>query len=245
MLVRLAHLLVRRARSVLAGTLVLLALAAVLGVQATSRLKSGGFTDPASDSSRAASTLAQHIGGDPDLLLLVTGRPAQAGGVDAPAVAAAGRDLTARLRASAGVTQVASWWTTGAPTLRSRDRTAALVVAHVAGGDDYEVFLLARISELHEAGASTTESVAGGLARTGRIVSTAAALLAVTFVAFGTSHVTFIQLFGIGTGIAIVIDATLVRGVLVPAFMRVAGDASWWSPAPLRRVHRRVSPAEA
>ncbi|HMA46539.1 MAG TPA: MMPL family transporter, partial [Frankiaceae bacterium] len=110
---------------------------------------------------------------------------------------------------------------------------------------DYEVFLLSRIKELRDAGASNEEAVAGGLARTGRIVSTAAALLAVTFFAFGTSKVSFIQLFGIGTGIAILLDATLVRGVLVPAFMRLTGRANWWAPAPLRRLHARVGLRES
>jgi putative drug exporter of the RND superfamily len=110
---------------------------------------------------------------------------------------------------------------------------------------DYEVFLLSRIKELHDAGASNAESVAGGLARTGRIVTTAAALLAVTFFAFGLSKVSFIQLFGIGTALAILIDATLIRGVLVPAFMAVAGPANWWAPKPLRRLHQRIGLAEA
>jgi putative drug exporter of the RND superfamily len=110
---------------------------------------------------------------------------------------------------------------------------------------DYEVFLLSRITELHAAGAGTTEAVAGGLARTGRIVSTAAALLSVTFLAFGTSRVSFLQLFGIGTAIAIIVDATLVRGVLVPAFMRLAGRWNWWAPEPLARLHRRIGLSEA
>jgi RND superfamily putative drug exporter len=110
---------------------------------------------------------------------------------------------------------------------------------------DYEVFMLSRIKELHDAGASNTEAVAGGLARTGRIITTAAALMAVTFLAFATSKVSFIQMFGIGTALAIVVDATLIRGVLVPAFMRLAGEANWWSPAPLRRLHDRIGLAEA
>jgi RND superfamily putative drug exporter len=109
---------------------------------------------------------------------------------------------------------------------------------------DYEVFLLARIKEAHDAGAGTVESVATGLGRTGRIVTTAAALLAITFFAFGTAQVSFIQLFGIGTGIAIVLDATVIRGLLVPAFMRLAGDANWWSPPPLRRLYQRIGLAE-
>jgi RND superfamily putative drug exporter len=110
---------------------------------------------------------------------------------------------------------------------------------------DYEVFMLSRIKELHDAGASNAEAVAGGLARTGRIVTTAAALLAVTFFAFVTSKVSFIQMFGLGTGLAILADATLIRGVMVPALMGIAGDANWWSPAPLRRLHRRIGVSEA
>jgi RND superfamily putative drug exporter len=110
---------------------------------------------------------------------------------------------------------------------------------------DYEVVLLSRIKELRDHGAGEVESVAAGLARTGRIVSTAAALLAVTFFAFGTSQVSFLQLFGIGTGIAIVLDATVIRGVLVPAFMRVAGSANWWAPGPLRRLHDRIGLTES
>ncbi|GAA2524466.1 membrane protein [Winogradskya humida] len=109
---------------------------------------------------------------------------------------------------------------------------------------DYEVFLLARIKEAHDHGAGTVDAVATGLARTGRIVTTAAALLAITFFAFGTAQVSFIQLFGIGTGIAIVLDATIIRGLLVPAFMRVAGDLNWWAPAPLRRLHDRIGLTE-
>ena len=109
---------------------------------------------------------------------------------------------------------------------------------------DYEVFLMSRIKELHDAGASTAEAVTSGLARTGRIVSTAAALLAVSFFAFGTSRVSFIQFFGLGTGLAILVDATLVRGVLVPAFMRAFGEGSWYAPALLRSSHQRIGLSE-
>jgi putative drug exporter of the RND superfamily len=109
---------------------------------------------------------------------------------------------------------------------------------------DYEVFLISRIKELHDGGASTPEAVINGLARTGRIVSTAAALLAVSFFAFGTSKVSFIQFFGLGSGLAILIDATLIRGVLVPASMRAFGEYSWWAPGPLRRLHARIGVSE-
>jgi len=110
---------------------------------------------------------------------------------------------------------------------------------------DYEVFLLSRIKEEHDAGRPNTEAVATGLARTGRIVTTAALLLAVTFAAFATGSVRFMQMFGLGTALAILIDASLVRGVLVPAFMRVAGGVNWWAPAPLRRLHARIGLSEA
>jgi RND superfamily putative drug exporter len=109
---------------------------------------------------------------------------------------------------------------------------------------DYEVFVLSRIKEMHDQGADPATAVSDGLARTGRIVSTAAGLLAVSFFAFGTSTVSFLQMFGIGTGLAILIDATLIRGVLVPAAMRVLGPAAWYSPAPLRRVYARVALSE-
>jgi RND superfamily putative drug exporter len=109
---------------------------------------------------------------------------------------------------------------------------------------DYELFVISRIKERHDAGVANADAVTGGLARTGRIVSTLAALLAVGFFAFGTSHVSFIQLFGLGTGLAILIDATLARGVLVPAFMRAFGERSWYAPAPLRRIHNRIGVSE-
>jgi RND superfamily putative drug exporter len=110
---------------------------------------------------------------------------------------------------------------------------------------DYEVFLISRIKELHDRGENNEVAVVTGLSRTGRIVSMAASLLAVSFFAFGTSHVSFIQFFGLGTGMAILIDATLVRGVLVPAFQRVFGERSWYAPRALRRVYTRFGFHEA
>jgi RND superfamily putative drug exporter len=104
---------------------------------------------------------------------------------------------------------------------------------------DYEVFLLSRIKEEYDRIGDNEAAVALGLERTGRIITAAAALLAITFFAFGTSGVSFIKLFGIGLGLAILMDATVVRAFLVPAFMRLAGDANWWAPAPLRRFHDR------
>jgi RND superfamily putative drug exporter len=109
---------------------------------------------------------------------------------------------------------------------------------------DYEVFLLSRIKEEHDLTHDNTHSVAVGLERTGRIVTAAAALLAVTFLAFGTSGISFIEMFGLGLALAVVMDATLIRGVLVPAFMRLAGEANWWAPAWMRRIHDRFGISE-
>jgi RND superfamily putative drug exporter len=105
---------------------------------------------------------------------------------------------------------------------------------------DYEVFLLSRIKEEYDRTGDTVSSVAIGLERSGRIVTTLAALLAIVFAAFATSQVTFLKLFGIGAALAIVVDATLIRALLVPAFMRLAGRANWWAPRPLRLLHDRV-----
>jgi RND superfamily putative drug exporter len=109
---------------------------------------------------------------------------------------------------------------------------------------DYEVFLLSRIKEEYDVSGDNHASVALGLERTGRIVTAAAALLAVVFLAFASSHVTIIKLFGLGLALAVILDATLVRAVLVPAFMRLAGRANWWAPGPLRRFHTRFGISE-
>lgn len=100
---------------------------------------------------------------------------------------------------------------------------------------DYEIFLLSRIKEAREQGANTVDATVQGLGRVGRIVTAAAALLTVTLFSFSIG-LSFMKMFGIGTGLAILIDATLIRGVLVPAFMRVAGDLNWWAPQPMLRM---------
>jgi putative drug exporter of the RND superfamily len=110
---------------------------------------------------------------------------------------------------------------------------------------DYEVFLLSRIKEAHDRTGDTVAAVAVGLERSGRIVTAAAILLAIVFAAFATSRVSFLQLFGVGAALAVIVDATLIRALLVPAFMRLAGQANWWAPGPLRRLHRRVGLREA
>jgi RND superfamily putative drug exporter len=104
---------------------------------------------------------------------------------------------------------------------------------------DYEVFLLSRIRENHDLGMRNRTAVAAGLQRTGGIITSAALLLIVVIAAFSTSGITFIKLAGVGMAIALLIDASVVRVLLVPATMRMLGRANWWAPGPLRRLYAR------
>jgi RND superfamily putative drug exporter len=104
---------------------------------------------------------------------------------------------------------------------------------------DYAVFLLSRIKEARDSGASESEAVAIGLERTGRIVTAAALLFAVAVGAFATSQIIFIKEFGVGTALAVLIDASIIRALLVPSLMEMLGKWNWWAPAPLRRLHER------
>ena len=109
---------------------------------------------------------------------------------------------------------------------------------------DYGVFLLARIKEAHDAGAPNADAVALGLERTGRIVTAAALLFAVAVGAFATSQIVFIKELGIGTALAVLLDASVIRALLVPSLMVLLGPLNWWAPRPLRRLHERISPGE-
>jgi RND superfamily putative drug exporter len=109
---------------------------------------------------------------------------------------------------------------------------------------DYEVFLLSRIKEEHDRSGDNTASVALGLERTGRIVTAAALLISVVFLAFATSSITFIKLFGLGLALAVLMDAFVIRATLVPAFMRLAGEANWWAPGPMKRFYERFGISE-
>jgi putative drug exporter of the RND superfamily len=115
-----------------------------------------------------------------------------------------------------------------------------LFVVAFALSTDYGVFLYSRIKEAHDDGLSTREGVAYGLERTGRLVTAAALLFCVAIGAFATSHIFFIKELGVGAALAVAIDATVVRALLVPALMGRLGDRCWWAPKPLRRLHRRV-----
>lgn len=134
-------------------------------------------------------------------------------------------------------------WLVGDFTVTGALDTSTLVlVAIVAFGlsMDYELFLLSRIKEEHDAGADTIASVTVGLQKSGRIITAAALLIAIVFACFITSGVTSIKMLGFGIAFAIILDATVVRGLLVPALMRIAGDWNWWAPAPLRQLHKKI-----
>ncbi len=109
---------------------------------------------------------------------------------------------------------------------------------------DYAVFLLSRIKEAHDGGASNADSVAIGLERTGRIVTAAALLFAIAIGAFATSEIIFIKQNGIGTALAVLLDATIIRALLVPSLMELLGEWNWWAPKPLRKIHARFGLSE-
>lgn len=116
----------------------------------------------------------------------------------------------------------------------------ALVLAFAFGlAMDYEVFLLSRIKERHDAGTDNDTAVREGLQRSGRIITSAAAIIIVVFVGFVLGKLLVIKEVGFSLAVAVLIDATLVRMLLVPATMTLLGRANWWAPGPLRRLHAR------
>jgi RND superfamily putative drug exporter len=114
---------------------------------------------------------------------------------------------------------------------------------------DYEVFLVSRIREFWLRSVRTRvdndESVALGIARTGRVVTAAAVVMSISFAALIAAEVSFMRMFGVGLTLAILVDATLVRMVLVPAFMHVLGGWNWWAPKPLVWLHQRIGISES
>ncbi len=127
------------------------------------------------------------------------------------------------------------------------EETDFLVLAAVvfALSTDYGVFLLSRIKEIHDRGADDNEAVAVGLQRTGQLVTAASVMLAVAIGAFATSKVVFLKEIGVGTAAAVLIDAFIVRTLLVPSLMALLGPWNWWSPRPLAKLHARLGPVEA
>jgi uncharacterized membrane protein YdfJ with MMPL/SSD domain len=115
-----------------------------------------------------------------------------------------------------------------------------LFIIAFALSTDYGVFLFARIKESYDAGLSARDAIAHGLERTGRLVTAAALLFCVAIGAFVTSDIFFIKQLGFGAALAVAIDATFVRALLVPALLGLLGDRAWWAPRPLRRLHARI-----
>ncbi|MDA2892009.1 MMPL family transporter [Mycolicibacterium sp. BiH015] len=109
---------------------------------------------------------------------------------------------------------------------------------------DYEVFLVARIREFVLSGHQNDEAVALGIAHTGRIITAAALIMSISFAALIAANVSFMRMFGLGLTLAVLVDATLVRMVLVPAFMHLMGSVNWWAPAFLKRIHERLGFSE-
>jgi RND superfamily putative drug exporter len=129
-------------------------------------------------------------------------------------------------------------WLVGSFTVTGTlDTSIVILIAVVVFGlsMDYEVFLLSRIREEHDAGKSNEDAVAIGLQRSARIITAAAMILAFVFAAFILSGVTSIKSMGFGVALAVILDATIVRGLLVPALMRLFGERNWWAPESLKR----------
>ena len=131
-------------------------------------------------------------------------------------------------------------WLGFTPTGFIEPTNPILIVAVLFGlATDYEVFLLSRVREEWDRGADNATAVATGLQRTGQIITSAALLLIVVVIGFAAGHTAFLKLIGIGMVTAILVDATLVRALLVPASMRLLGRWNWWAPGPLAKLYRR------
>jgi uncharacterized membrane protein YdfJ with MMPL/SSD domain len=115
-----------------------------------------------------------------------------------------------------------------------------MLVLAFALATDYEVFVIARIKEAHDDGLGNREAIALGIERTGRIVTAAALLFCVAIGALTTSDLFFTKQLGLGAALAVAVDATIVRALLVPSLMALMGDWNWWAPGPLRRLHQRI-----
>jgi RND superfamily putative drug exporter len=122
------------------------------------------------------------------------------------------------------------------------DATQPILLFAVGFGlaTDYGVLLLSRIKEAYDGGASNSDAVAIGLERTGRLVTSAAVLFAVAIGAFAVSEIVFIKELGVGAALAVLIDASIVRALLVPSLMELLGSLNWWAPPALRRLYDRI-----
>lgn len=175
-------------------------------------------------------------------ILMMTGRPVLA----AKALVVNLLSLCATFGALVWVFQLGHlrWIVGGFNPTGATDSHLAVVVFCMAFGIsmDYECMLLARITEEHEAGADTPIAIARGVGHTARLFTWSAAILAVVMAGLTASGLLFLKAIGLCLALAAVMDATLVRGLLVPAVMHLAGNANWWVPAPLRSTRRHPVP---
>ena len=147
------------------------------------------------------------------------------------------------LGASFGILVVVFEWGRGLTGLES---TQPILLAATAFGlsTDYAIFLFSRIKEGRDRGLPNRDAVADGLERTGRLVTAAALLFCVAIGTFATSGISFIQELGVGTAVAVALDATIIRALLVPSLMALLGEWNWWAPRPLQRLHARLGLSE-
>ena len=131
----------------------------------------------------------------------------------------------------------------GAGGSRGLESTQPILLCATAFGlsTDYAIFLFSRIKEARDRGLENRDAVADGMERTGRVVTAAALLFCVAIGTFATSGISFIQELGVGTAVAVALDATIIRALLVPSLMALLGDWNWWAPEPLRRLHLRLT----
>ena len=134
----------------------------------------------------------------------------------------------------------------GFTSIGSIDGTQPVLIFAIAFGlsMDYEVFLLSRIKEHYDRTKDNTASVALGVQKTGYIITSAALLLVIVFAGFATGEISQIKQVGIGLSLAVLVDATIVRMLLVPATMKLMGNYNWWAPAPLKRLYNRLGMGE-
>jgi uncharacterized membrane protein YdfJ with MMPL/SSD domain len=143
------------------------------------------------------------------------------------------------LGAAFGILVLVFEWGRGLSGLES---TQPILLCATAFGlsTDYAIFLFSRIKEARDRGLANRDAVADGLERSGRVVTAAALLFCVAIGTFATSGISFIQELGLGTAVAVALDATIIRALLVPSLMALLGEWNWWAPAPLRRLHERL-----
>jgi trehalose monomycolate/heme transporter len=226
------------------------------GVGVFDRLAQGGYESPGSEAVRAVELAQANVGrqgGDVMViylpwmaLLLVTATLVLMflafGSVLLPvkAVVASALSLVATFGALTWVFQDGHGTGLLGVTPGPLDAGMLVLMAALVFGlsTDYETFLLSRMVEARRAGASSRDAVVAGLASTGRVISAAALLLIVVTGAFAFSPIAVMRFVGVGMIFALALDATVVRMLLVPALLRLLGDAAWWAPAPLRRLQR-------